>query len=630
MPPFFNLGGCQNLFPAIVEQLQYYYDKLKKQNLRRGKAAVIIPFQKGVDQLPETKVDELDVIAKALLDSPYMACVVINKEGRITFINEPYLDFLGMKREAVMGKHILDVTPNSKLPEILRTGKVDPVDIWSVSNRETIVTRLPIVKDGQIIGAIGQTIFEDMSGASILMQKLKEMETAYTTVSEVLDPYMVYVIVDKDGIITFMNQTYLDLLGMEKEDVVGKHVLDITPHSQLPDIIKSGEIHEVDVWTINGRDTIITRSPIIKDGEITGAVGRSLFLDMSGAKKLVNKLIETEKELNLYKEEVRQIYRAKWQFKDLIGQSSEFTFIKSMAQQLSNTRSTILITGESGTGKELFAQAIHNNSNREGPFVRVSCAALPENLLESELFGYDEGAFTGAKKGGKPGKFELAKGGTIFLDEIGDMPLGMQTKLLSVLQERTVERVGGTIPISIQVRVIAATNRDLERMVAKREFRDDLYYRLNVVRINIPPLRKRMDDLPLIIKDLIARINSQLKTNILDISEKALKVLCNYSWPGNVRELENLLERAINLANLKREKQLECKHFPSLFEGSSEEMPVDMAIDHLGEAVEKLEKITIERALEKAGNNKTQAAKILGLNKSVLYRKMKKYSIAIE
>ncbi|MDD3268597.1 MAG: sigma 54-interacting transcriptional regulator [Syntrophomonadaceae bacterium] len=580
--------------------------------------------------MPETKVDELDVIAKALLDSPYMACVVINKEGRITFINEPYLDFLGMKREAVMGKHILDVTPNSKLPEILRTGKVDPVDIWSVSNRETIVTRLPIVKDGQIIGAIGQTIFEDMSGASILMQKLKEMETAYTTVSEVLDPYMVYVIVDKDGIITFMNQTYLDLLGMEKEDVVGKHVLDITPHSQLPDIIKSGEIHEVDVWTINGRDTIITRSPIIKDGEITGAVGRSLFLDMSGAKKLVNKLIETEKELNLYKEEVRQIYRAKWQFKDLIGQSSEFTFIKSMAQQLSNTRSTILITGESGTGKELFAQAIHNNSNREGPFVRVSCAALPENLLESELFGYDEGAFTGAKKGGKPGKFELAKGGTIFLDEIGDMPLGMQTKLLSVLQERTVERVGGTIPISIQVRVIAATNRDLERMVAKREFRDDLYYRLNVVRINIPPLRKRMDDLPLIIKDLIARINSQLKTNILDISEKALKVLCNYSWPGNVRELENLLERAINLANLKREKQLEYKHFPSLFEGSSEEMPVDMAIDHLGEAVEKLEKITIERALEKAGNNKTQAAKILGLNKSVLYRKMKKYSIAIE
>ncbi|MEN6327174.1 MAG: sigma 54-interacting transcriptional regulator [Syntrophomonas sp.] len=578
----------------------------------------------------DTKVDELDVISKALLDSPYMACVVINKEGRITFINDSYLDFLGMKLEEVMGKHILNVTPNSKLPEILRTGKVDPVDIWSVNNRETIVTRLPIVKDGEIIGAVGQTIFQDMSGASTLMQKLKEMETAYTTVSEVLDPYMVYVIVDKDGIITFMNQTYLDLLGMEKEDVVGKHVHEITPHSQLPHIIKTGEVHEVDVWTINGRDTIITRSPIIKDGEITGAVGRSLFLDMSGAKKLVNKLIETEKELNLYKEEVRQIYRAKWQFKDLTGYSSEFNYIKSMAQQLSNTRSTILITGESGTGKELFAQAIHNNSGKEGPFVRVNCAALPENLLESELFGYDEGAFTGAKKGGKPGKFELAKGGTIFLDEIGDMPIAMQTKLLSVLQERTIERVGGTIPIPIQVRVIAATNRDLEKMVARREFRDDLYYRLNVVRVNIPPLRKRMEDLPLLIGDLISRINSQLKTNVTDISDKALNLLSNYAWPGNVRELENLLERAVNLAVLKRERQLDCIHFPSLFEGSGEDMSDDILLDNLGDAVEKLEKITIERVLEKTGNNKTQAAKILGLNKSVLYRKMKKYMIAME
>ncbi len=580
--------------------------------------------------MKELKARELNVIAMSLLDSPYMACVVINKEGRITWISKTYLDWLSMPKEEVIGRYILDITPDSKLPEVLRTGKADAVDVWSVNNKDTIVTRQPIIKDGEIIGAIGQTIFLDMSGASKLMQKMQEIERAYTTVSEVLDPYMVYVIVNREGIITFMNQTYLDLLEMKKEDVVGKHVLEITPHSKLPEIIRTGEVHEVDTWTINGKDTIITRTPIIKDGKITGAVGRSIFLDMSGAKKLVNKLLETEKELNFYKQEVRQIYRANWVFDDLIGQTEEFLSVKSMAKQLSHTGSTILITGESGTGKELFAQAIHNNSNREGPFVRINCATLPDNLLESELFGYEPGAFTGARKEGKPGKFELARGGTIFLDEIGDMPLNMQTKLLSVLQERTIERVGGTKPISIQVRVIAATNRELEKMVANREFREDLYYRLNVVRLNLPPLRKRLADLPLLIEDLMSRINRRLDTNAESVSEEAVKLLHNYSWPGNVRELENLLERAMNLAVLKRETKLTPDLFPSLFEGTVSEVKHDDEIDHLGDAVEKLEKETIERVLEKTGYNKTRAAKMLGLNKSVLYRKMRKYGLTVD
>lgn len=575
---------------------------------------------------------ELNVIALALLSSPFMACVIVNTDGIITFINQPYLDWLNIKKEEAVGKHIHEVTPESVLPQVLKTGKDVPVDIWTANNRSTVVTRMPILQDGKIIGAIGQTIFLDMAGASILRRKLKEMEKEYTTVSEVLvqSPHMVYVIVDKEGIITFMNQTYLDLLEMQKEDVVGRHVLEITPHSKLPEILKTGETHEVDTWTINGRDTIITRTPIIKDGEITGAVGRSLFLDMSAAKNLVIKLQETEKELNLYKEEVRQIYRAHWRFKDLTGQNSEFLMIKSMAQQLSRTRSTLLITGESGTGKELFAQAIHNDSYGAGPFVRINCATVPENLLESELFGYEEGAFTGAKKEGKPGKFELARGGTIFLDEIGDMPLNMQTKLLTVLQERTIERVGGNRPIPIKVRVIAATNRELEKMVSDREFREDLYYRLNVVRLNILPLRKRMEDLPLLVEDLMTRINHRLDTRVSSIAEPAMKLLSNYTWPGNVRELENLLERAMNLAVLKRDTMLEREHFPSLFEGNFEEQHSQKHIDNLGEAVEKLEKETIERVLDQTGHNKTKAAKILGLNKSVLYRKMKRYDILFE
>jgi len=570
-------------------------------------------------------------ILEAILESPYIAYVIVDKEGFITFINQTYRDMLEIKKEEVIGKHILDITPHSKLPEVLRTGKMDNADVWSIKGRDTIVTRLPIMQNGEIIGAIGQSLFLDMAGARILMQKLQETEMAFTAVSEGLiqSPYMVYVIVDKKGIITFINQTYLDMLEMKKEEVIGKHILEITPHSQLPEIIRTGEVHEVDTWEIDGRETIITRAPIVKNGEIIGAVGRSLFLNVSSAKMLVKKLQETEKELNIYKEEVRQIYGAKWQFEDLIGQTQEFLMVKSMAQQLSHTTSTLLITGESGTGKELFAQAIHNTSRREsGPFVRINCAALPENLLESELFGYEEGAFTGAKRGGKPGKFELAKGGTIFLDEIGDMPLTMQTKLLSVLQERIIERVGGSSPIRINVRVIAATNRNLEEMVKNQTFREDLYYRLNVVRLDLPPLRKRIGDIPLLVEDLMARINNKLKTNITLISVQAMKLLQSYLWPGNVRELENLLERAVNLADMNGETCLNIEHFPSLSKETSKRSPGEETEDNLNKAVEKLEKEIIQRVLQKTRNNKSQTAKILGLNKSVLYRKLNKYNIS--
>ncbi len=568
-------------------------------------------------------------VSEAILDNPLMACVVVDEHGIIRFINQAYLEWLNKTKDEVMDRHILDVTPHSKLPEVLRSGKTDAVDLWSVNDRETIITRYPLLKGDQVIGAVGQTIFLDKAGAKLLMKKLQTLEKEYETVSEVLvqSPYLIYVIIDKAGIVTFMNQTYLHLLEMKKEDVVGKHILEITPHSKLLEVLRTGEVHEIDTWTVNGRDTIITRTPIIKNGEVTGAVGRSLFLDMSQAKMLINKLQETAKELNYYREEFRQHYQARWQFDDLIGASPEFTIVKSMAQQLAHTRSTILITGESGTGKELFAQSIHNQGGQEGPFVRVNCAALPENLLESELFGYEEGAFTGAKKGGKPGKFELAKGGTIFLDEIGDMPINMQTKLLTVLQERVIERVGGTSPISIKVRVIAASNRDLEKMVANNEFRGDLYYRLNVVRLNLPPLRERIEDIPLLVDYLMAGINTRLKAHVPHISEEALQMLQSYNWPGNVRELQNLLERAINLASLKQADHLDGQHFPSLVDEALLPVVNEKRSTTLSVSVQRLEKELIEQMLKSTNYNKAQTAKELGLNKSVLYSKMRKYGL---
>ncbi len=570
---------------------------------------------------------ELNLMFDALIESPYMAYVIVDKHGYITMMNQTYLDLLELKKEEVIGKHILEVTPQSKLPEVLKTGKINKADIWPIMGRDTIVTRLPIVKNDAIVGAIGQSLFLEMSSVQILLKKLQE---TFNTMSDALvqSPHMIYVIVNKDGYITFMNQTYLDMLEKRIEDVIDKHIHEITPKSRLPEVIETGQIHEVDLWEVNGQDTIITRAPIIRDGEIVGAIGQSLFLDMSGAKLLVNRLQEVEKELYLYKEEVRQIYKAKWHFNDLIGQSMEFSLVKSIAHQLSITTSTLLITGESGTGKELFAQAIHNASNREHcPFVRINCAALPESLLESELFGYEEGAFSGARKGGKPGKFELAKGGTIFLDEIGDMPLNMQTKMLTVLQERVIERVGGTRPIPINVRVIAATNRDLEELVKQQLFREDLYYRLNVVRLSIPPLRKRMEDIPLLIHTLIKRINCTLGADTKGISDLALDLLKKYSWPGNVRELENLLERAVNLAGFDSEDILEIEHFPSLSHIDKQPARKNPSDHNLNKAIEGLEKDMIISTLMLTNNNKAQAAQLMGLNKSVLYRKLKKYDL---
>jgi transcriptional regulator with PAS, ATPase and Fis domain len=574
---------------------------------------------------------EFTALFEALVESPYMLYVAIDKDGYITAMNQTYLDILDVKKEDVTGKYILDITPNSKLMEILATGRIDDADIWSIKGHDMIVTRLPIIKNDQIVGAVAKSLFMDMSVAKVLMRKLQETEKEFASILEGLieSPYMVYVIVDKEGYITTMNQTFLDILGMKREDVIGQYILDITPTSELPEILKTGRIDKADIYPIMDRDTIVTRLPIIKNGEIIGAIGKSLFLDMSGARILVNKLHDTEKELNVYKDEVRKLYSAKWEFSHLIGQSPAFLSVKSMAEHVSQTSSTLLITGESGTGKELYAQAIHNASLRKsGPFIRINCAALPDNLLESELFGYEDGAFTGSRRGGKQGKFELARNGTIFLDEIGDMPMAMQTKILTVLQERTVERIGGNIPIPVNVRVIAATNRNLEEMISKQAFRQDLYYRLNVVRLNIPPLRKRKRDIPLLTTNLLTRINQDLNTNITGISDQAQALLEDYSWPGNVRELENLLERAVNMANMNHEDFLTIKHFPSLTE--------DTSINHeksekeslnLPETMENLEKQIIMKALYKTGHNKVQTAKILGIHSSALYRKLSKYGL---
>ncbi len=326
----------------------------------------------------------------------------------------------------------------------------------------------------------------------------------------------------------------------------------------------------------------------------------------------------------------RQIGESRFSFNHVIGESKAITCAKIRALRVAEGDSTVLITGESGTGKEIFAQAIHSASLRkDGPFVRVNCACIPEPLLESELFGYEPGSFTGANKLGKKGKFEVAHNGTLFLDEAADMSMAMQAKLLRAIQENEFERVGGTITYEVDVRIIAATNKDLWKMVNEGKFREDLYYRLDVININIPPLRERREDIPLLVNAFIPDLANRCRSPVKAITNEALEYLINYNWPGNVRELINALEAAVSLSTEAHVDvdalPLKVKNNRSIF-FSSGDLSGEESYKSGGLAA--VEKAMIEEALARKAGNKRQAAISLKMPRSTFYEKLKKYEIS--
>lgn len=437
------------------------------------------------------------------------------------------------------------------------------------------------------------------------------------------NPYMGVIYINTNGEILLVNETFADILGVERESLIGLHIHEAVPKSRLPQTVKTGEANLCEMCTVKGKEMISMRIPISSNGKIIGAMAKTLFLDMATAKLMVDMVSSLSTDNH---RSINNKYQSKYTLEDIIGKNRRITRTKTWCAQVANNMSNVLIIGESGTGKELYAHAIHNAGVRRNfPFVRINCACIPENLMESELFGYEEGAFTGALKGGKKGKFELADRGTIFLDEIGEMPLSMQTKLLSFLQEREFERIGGSDLIRSDARVIAATNTDLEKAVADGRFREDLYYRLNVVTMMLPPLRDRTDDIEPLVSYLIPKLNEKLNTSIKDIEIDALDMLIDYDWPGNIRELENLLERAINLAHLDGVSSLLPEHFPTLLRKkiNPEKQPAT-----LNAAVESLEYQLIISTLRSNNYNKTITAKLLDIHPSVLYRKLKKYNIS--
>ena len=430
--------------------------------------------------------------------------------------------------------------------------------------------------------------------------------------------------VDENGKVIRLNKAMLDYFKFT-HDVEGRHIYEIEPTSRLPIVLQTrkaeiGQRHRF----ADGREAIVHRIPVIDNGKLIGALGIILFGDVQDVyllaernRLLLNKLAHYEKE--------KSPYQAKYGLHDILGDSPDTRACKEQVRRIARSNSNVLIIGESGVGKELFAHAIHLESpRRDAPFVRLNCAAIPETLLESELFGYVEGAFTGAKKGGQAGKFELAEGGTLFLDEIGDMPYAMQAKLLRVLQEREFERVGGKEIVRVNVRVISATNVELESLVQTGGFRRDLFYRLNVLSLKIGPLRERREDIPNLVYHFLGQIYQE-NGCYATISQECLAALARYSWPGNIRELRNVVEK-IALEAEGRVSRLE--DMPAYIRRNlgNSSVPLDKS-KGLRALLAQVEADSIRQALEQCGGCKTQAAAWLQIPKMRLYRKLKQFKL---
>ncbi|WP_035254492.1 sigma-54 interaction domain-containing protein [Desulfatiglans anilini] len=433
-------------------------------------------------------------------------------------------------------------------------------------------------------------------------------------------------VVNKEGIVEYANKKYLEIFRVTKEEVIGKKVPQDCRHG-FDYVLQTGESIIGQIYRSSKRLTIINKIAIKENQKIIGAVGIALFDKLEELEKLKKKIFDLEEKVGQYKRRLDNAFSSKYTFKDIIGDSRVLHDAKNLSVKAANTSLPVLIVGESGTGKELFAHSIHHKSARLNEnFVRVNCAAIPKDLFEAELFGYEPGAFTGALRDGKLGKFELAHNGTIFLDEICEMPLEMQSKLLRVIQEKEVERVGGKESKNIDFRLIAATNRDINSMVDEGKMREDLYYRLNVIKIFIAPLRERKEDIPMYVDYFLNKISEKQCVKKRAISRCAVNKLMAYDWPGNVRELKNIIELAA--ISVKESDVIKANDLPEFQQSNFSKVPIDK--NFLRNVCREAERRAIEELLIKTDYSVSKAADMIGIHRTGLYRKIKTYKINFE
>jgi PAS domain S-box-containing protein len=439
------------------------------------------------------------------------------------------------------------------------------------------------------------------------MERVTLLSKELTTILETIHEGALAV--DARGLVTHCNSTAVKLLRISRKQILGKPLDLFWPGAPALEVLKTGReyIEKEEIYRTRGprMHFIVTVRPIPGQDGPAGAV--ISFRDIAEARRLIYDLRENTIE---------------YTFEDILGQSKAIRQVKEQAARVAGGNSTVLITGESGTGKEIFARAIHQaGALVNGPFISINCGAIPETLLESELFGYEGGAFTGARKEGKAGKFELADGGTLFLDEIGEMPLHLQVKLLHVLQNREVERIGGSKKILVNVRIIAATNRDLELMMQEGKFRKDLYFRLSVIPLHIPPLRERLEDIPVLTSYCLDKYSAMLHKKISNLAPEVMESLLQYSWPGNVRELENVLEYAVNMTD---NGEITLEQLPPRIKTSQQNQDREPG-SSLKIRVKKFEQEILQDYLEQFGHSpegKSAIARVLAVSRATLYRKL--------
>ncbi|SIS36961.1 sigma 54-interacting transcriptional regulator [Salimicrobium flavidum] len=553
-----------------------------------------------------------------ILNSIHDGMIVIGSDNLVTFINQSGEKILHTTKEQVIHRPVKEVIPLSRLPELLVTKEKEVnKELTLASGKKILTTRIPMVDaEGNTIGAYA--IFKDITEAVALAEELTDIKEVTTLLEAIIQSSEEAIsVVDENGTGLMINPAYTKITGLTEPQIIGKPATaDISEgESMHMQVLRTGEpVRGVQMKVgPKERDVLVNVAPIIVDGVIKGSVG--VLHDVS-------EIYQLNEELSKAKQLIRNL-KASYTFADLVGESEALQLVIDQAKIAANTSVTVLLRGESGTGKELLAHAIHQESERRSEkFIRLNCATMSHSLIEEELFGLNG-------EEGKKGYFEDSHNGTLFLDEIGELPLDVQAKLLRVLQEKEVKRTRSSEPKKIDVRVIAATNMNLEKAIANKFFREDLYYRLNKLPIQIPPLRERKEDLTELVFFLLEKLNEAYGRRVADIERTAFERLKEYDWPGNVRELENILGRAfINMDHT--ETVIKDHHLPALSSSVTPELNGDIEWSgfQLQEALDQYEKQILVQAFRAHNFNKTRTAKALGVSIRNLYYKLDKYGLS--
>ncbi len=561
--------------------------------------------------------------------------VELDHELQIVASNDACLALIYKKPEDVLGQKIDQVVKLAHLNSLLMKGfcfRSQPIQ-WE--GQAFLCDFTPAEKTA----AGGTFTMTVADSGSCDHPELQDIIRSIDPVSDISHEGII--MVNREGFVTLVNQPFADILGIAARDMIGQHIHKSYPNSslsRLPVVMETGMAEIGEPHLLGGRDVVVSRYPLLRNGKTIGAFGKILFKDVREVSLLADKLrtISGKIRPTPLPRSGQQDFR--YDTNNIIGHSKVMKDLKEKLLRIAERGSNVLLMGETGTGKELFAHAIHAASRRRyGSFVRVNCAAIPEHLLESELFGYSEGAFTDARKGGQIGKFEQAHNGTIFLDEISDMSLPMQAKLLRALQEKEINPLGSNTTKRIDMRVVAATNANLPKLVSEGAFRADLYYRLNIVALAIPPLRERAEDIFFITRHLLDTFNSEFGMNVQGLEAAAWEAIRVYDFPGNIRELRNAIESAFNhvAGEMIRVTDLPSHIVHSLNlpaghpakRGGIESQAALLGQRSLQEIMEEIEKQLIEQALEQVAGNKLNAANLLGISRPGLYKKLQKYQL---